>query len=408
MPEGLQQPAAPARVASALNARVPPARPGEFAPLALKRLRIWPPVVLAPMAGVTNPPFRALCREFGAGLYVSEMITARGWLRGNRMSRLLASGGEGERPRSVQIYSSDPADVGAMVRQLVDEGVDHVDLNLGCPVRKVTAHGGGSAIPVKPRLMARLVAAMVAGAGDVPVTVKVRKGIDDSLLTYRDAGRVAQEEGASAIGLHARTAAQLYSGEADWDAIGDLKARLAIPVLGNGDVWEAWDALRMLRVTGCDGVIVGRGCLGRPWLFRELADAFDGREPAPPPDLGAVCAVLLDHGRRLCAFFGEEGGALQLRKWAGWYTKGFRNSAALRGDLQRIRTLAELEALLERLDPAEPFPLNALRAGRAKGGRTQRVSLPHGYLDARDDDTPPGAPAGAAEREAFERALEGG
>ena len=401
-------PSAPARLASAINARVPVARPGEFAPLALGPLRIFPPVVLAPMAGVTNAPFRALCREFGAGLYVSEMITARGYLMGNRLTHLLAAAAQGERPRSVQVYGSDPADLGAMVRRLVDDGVDHVDLNLGCPVRKVTAHGGGSAIPLKPRLMARLVRAMVAAAGSVPVSVKVRKGIDEELLTYLDAGRVAQEEGASAIGLHARTAAQLYAGEADWDAIGALKASVSIPVLGNGDVWEAWDALRMLRKSGCDAVIVGRGCLGRPWLFRELARVFAGREPEPPPALGAIAAIMLDHARRLCAFFGEPQGILQMRKWASWYTKGFRGSAAVRAQLQRLHTLADLESLLAQLDPDEPFPLAALRAQRAKGGATQRVALPAGYLERRDDDAPPCTPLDPVERAAYERALEGG
>ena len=235
------------------------------------------------MAGVTNYPFRSVCREFGAGLYVSEMITARGYLAGNRLTCLLASSRPGETPRSVQIYGSDPIDVGEMAASLVDEGVDHLDMNFGCPVPKVTRHGGGSAIPVKPRLLARIVRAAVQSAGDVPVTIKVRKGIDDDLLTYLDAGRIAQEEGAAAIGLHARTAAQLYSGEARWDAIGELKRSVSIPVLGNGDIWECWDALRMMRATGCDAVIVGRGCLGRPWLFRDLAAVFDGREPAPPP-----------------------------------------------------------------------------------------------------------------------------
>ena len=365
-----------------------PARPGEFAPLALGGLRVWPPVVLAPMAGVTNYPFRALCRGFGAGLYVSEMITARGFLNGNRLTTLLASSRPDERPRSVQVYSADPDDARRMVAALVDQGVDHVDLNLGCPVPKVTRHGGGSAIPVRPRLMARIVGAMVRAARDVPVTVKVRKGIDDGLLTHLDAGRVAQEEGAAAIGLHARTAAQLYAGEADWSAIGELKAALSIPVLGNGDVWEAHDALRMMRTTGCDAVIVGRGCLGRPWLFRELAQAFDGRAPDPPPDLGGVCDVLLEHARALVAFFGEEVALRQTRKWVGWYTKGFRGSAALRARLGELHTLADLEQLLAGLDRSEPFPRAALRVSRAKGSRTQRVTLPEGWLEARDDDTP--------------------
>ena len=289
----------------------------------------------------------------------------------------------------MQVYGSDPAYVSEMVRGLVEEGVDHVDLNLGCPVPKVTRHGGGSAIPLKPRLMARLVGAMVKAAGAVPVTVKVRKGLDEELLTYLDAGRVAEDEGAAAIGLHARTAAQLYAGEADWNAIAELKASVAIPVLGNGDVWEAWDALRMVRASGCDGVIVGRGCLGRPWLFRELAQVFDGLECGAPPRLGEVARVLADHARRLSEFFGERMGVLQLRKWVGWYTKGFRGSAALRASVGQLHTLVDLDALLAGLDPEEPFPMSALRASRAKSSRTQRVALPEGYLDERDDDTPP-------------------
>ncbi|HVS18773.1 MAG TPA: tRNA dihydrouridine synthase DusB [Planctomycetota bacterium] len=365
------------------------AAPGEFAPLALGALRVWPPVVLAPMAGVTNYPFRTLCRRFGAGLYVSEMITARGFLMGNRLTTLLASSRPDERPRSVQVYSSDPDDAARMVASLVDEGVDHIDLNLGCPVPKVTRHGGGSAIPVRPRLMARIVGAMVRAARDVPVTVKVRKGIDDGLLTHLDAGRVAQAEGAAAIGLHARTVAQLYAGAADWNAIGELKAALSIPVLGNGDVWEAEDALRMLRTTGCDAVIVGRGCLGRPWLFRELAQAFDGRAPDPPPDLGEVCDVLLEHARALVEFFGESHAMRQMRKWVGWYTKGFRGSAALRARLGELHTLTDLERMLVGLDRSEPFPRAALRVSRAKGSRTQRVTLPEGWLECRDDDSPP-------------------
>ena len=396
------------RVATEINRDVPVATQGEFQPLDLGALQVWPPVVLAPMAGVTNYPFRSLCREFGAGLYVSEMITARGFLNGNRLTQLLASSGPDEKPRSIQVYGSDPIDVGEMVRALVDEGVDHVDMNFGCPVRKVTRAGGGSAIPVKPRLLARLVRAAVKNAGDVPVTIKVRKGIDPGLLTFLDAGRVAQEEGVRSIGLHGRTAAELYSGEADWSAIGELVQALDIPVLGNGDIWESFDALRMMRATGCAGVIVGRGCLGRPWLFRELAEVFDGREPGPPPSLGGILEVMIDHAERLCAFFGETMGMRQMRKWCAWYTKGFRGSAAVRGALQRVDTVAEMRSLVEQLDLSEPFPETALRAGRAKGNKTQKVTLPEGYLDDRDDDTPPKAPHSAEEIEAWEKALSGG
>jgi len=396
------------RICSDLNSEVEPGRSGEFQPLALRSLSVWPPVVLAPMAGVTNLAFRGLCRDFGAGLYVSEMITARGLLMGNRLTTLLASSAPDEKPRSVQVYGADPVDLGETVRVLVAQGVDHLDINFGCPVPKVTRSGGGSAIPLKPRLLARLVRAMVQNAGDVPVTVKMRKGIDETLLTYLEAGRVAAAEGASAVGLHARTAAQLYADTADWSAIAELKEAVSIPVLGNGDIWEAWDALRMMRETGCDGVIVGRGCLGRPWLFRELVQVFDGHEPDPPPCMGEIIPIMIDHARRLMALFGDDMGMRQMRKWTGWYTKGFRGSARVRGELQRVSSIAELETHLATLDPEEAFPLHALRTNRGKGNRRQRVRLPEGYLDQLDDDTPPRGPRTLEEIESWEASLSGG
>jgi nifR3 family TIM-barrel protein len=375
------------------------------------------PVVLAPMAGVTNVAFRTLCRELEqervgtvSGLYVCEMVTARALVERHPVTMHMTAFSADEVPRSLQLYTVDPATTYAAVKMIADEGLaDHVDMNFGCPVPKVTRCGGGSAIPVKPRLLARIVRAAVKSAGKVPVTIKVRRGIDESLLTFLDAGRVAEEEGARAIGLHARTAAQLYSGEALWDAIAELKASVRIPVLGNGDVWEWTDALAMMRRTGCDGVIVGRGCLGRPWLFRELAEAFDGREPVPPPDLGAIVAIMADHARRLVAFFGEETGMRQMRKWCGWYTKGFRGSASVRETLSRVRSIDEMLSTLAALDMAEPFPKHALRAPRGKSGSAQkRVALPEGYLDDRDDDTPPRSPHDAAEIEAWEQALSAG
>jgi len=381
-----------------------PARPGEFSPLRLGALTVWPPVVLAPMAGVTNAAFRSLCRGFGAGLYVSEMITARGLLEGNARTRLLASSAVGEQPRSVQLYGSDPSVVGDAARLLADEGVDHLDLNFGCPAAKITRQGGGAAIPLRPRLLGRIVAAAVRGAGGVPVTVKMRTGVDDHLLTFRDAGRIAEDAGAAAVGLHARTAAQLYAGAADWRAIAELKARLRVPVLGNGDVWECWDALRMLRETGCDGVIVGRGCLRRPWLFGELAAAFDGRLPGEQPRLGEIVRIMRRHAAALVGLFGEPVGMREMRKWCLWYTSGFRGAAAVRGALPRLETLARLDAVLEHLDPDEPFPAAGLRTSRAKDGRRQEVRLPEGYLAARDDDRPPPEPVG----DALEAALGGG
>jgi nifR3 family TIM-barrel protein len=378
---------------SAENRDVPPAAPGEFAPIPIGPLSVWPPVVLAPMAGVTNHPFRAICRRFGAGLYVSEMITARPLCEGNAKTLRLAGFGPEERPRSLQLYGVDPFYVGEAVRRLVGEGrVDHIDMNFGCPVRKVTKKGGGAAIPAKPKLLRKIVKAAVEAAGAVPITLKFRIGLDDSITTFLDAGRIGEDEGCKAVALHARTAAQLYDGLARWEAIAALKQAVrTIPVLGNGDIWEAEDALRMMRTTGCDGVVVGRGCLGRPWLFRDLADVFDGREPADPPALGVVIDIMLEHLQRLCEWAGEGPGVRMFRKHATWYTKGFRGSAALRGRVMGAASAHELEVLLRDLDPSEPFPPSAMRVVRGKTGGTQTVSLPDGYLDDRDDDTPPEA-----------------
>jgi nifR3 family TIM-barrel protein len=245
---------------------------------------------------------------------------------------------------------------------------------------------------VRPRLLASIVRAVVKSAGAVPVTIKFRKGIDESLLTYLDAGRIGEQEGAVAVALHARTAAQLYSGHADWDAIAELKQHVrTIPVLGNGDVFECWDALRMLRQTGCDGVVVGRGCLGRPWLFGELCAVLRGGEPPPPPDLGAVVDALREHARLLAGFFGEANGMLQVRKFTGWYLKGFPRCKAKLPALHLVRTLAQLEAeldaLLAELPRELPYPEVALRARRCKDGRAQEhVALPDGFLDCRDEE----------------------
>ncbi len=375
---------------SAVNRDVPPARDGEFRPVKIGPLVVWPPVVLAPMAGVTNYPFRRLCRRFGAALYVSEMVTARPLVEGNARTLRLAGFGPDEAPRSLQLYGVDPWTVGEAVRRLVGEGlVDHVDMNFGCPVRKVTRRGGGAAIPLKPNLLRALVRAAVAAAGSIPVTIKFRLGISDDRLTFLETGRIGEGEGCAAVALHARTAAALYSGAARWEAIGELKRAVRIPVLGNGDVWEAEDALRMLRSTGCDGVVVGRGCLGRPWLFRDLSDVFAGRSPSDPPCLGAVAEVMREHAASLAAWLGEGPALRAFRRHATWYTKGFRRSAELRSDLMQLRSLAGLAALLSRLDPDERFPPSAMRVPRGKSGGTQVVTLPDGYLYDPEDATPP-------------------
>jgi len=375
---------------SPLNQGVPLARPGEFKELAIGPLRVWPPVVLAPMAGVTDYPFRSICKRYGAGLYVSEMITARPLVEGNQKTEKLARFGPDESPRSLQLYGVDPYFVGEAVKRLVGEGwVDHIDMNFGCPVRKVTSKGGGAALPVKRRLLASIVRAAVQNAGSVPVTIKFRLGVDEQLLTFRETGRIAEAEGCAAVGLHARTAAQLYSGEARWQGIAELKQALKIPVLGNGDIWEAHDALRMMRTTGCDGVIVGRGCLGRPWLFRELSEVFDGAAPSIPPTLGEIAEVMLEHARRLADWFGERPALRSFRRHATWYTKGFRGSASLRERLMQLETLEDLAQILEGIDPNEPFPQSAVRVQRGKSGGSQVVSLPHGYLDDIDDASVP-------------------
>ena len=373
------------------NADVPLPQPGEIQPLKIGPITVDPPVVLAPMAGITNAPFRTLCRKFSQDrcLYVSEMITARAFIERHERTMQLASFGKDETTRrSIQLYGTNPETLAQATKMLVEEwGVHHIDMNFGCPVRKVTAAGGGSAIPVKPRLLQKIVSSVVASAADVPVTIKFRKGIDDDLLTYLDAGRIGEGEGAQAVALHARTAAQLYSGSADWNAITTLKeAVTTIPVLGNGDIFEPWDALRMIRQTGCDGVVVGRGCLGRPWLFAELCSVLTGQEPPEPPNLGEVLDTMSTHARLLADFFGEKHGLMQIRKFTGWYLKGFAGTKKKLPQLHMVKTLEELDAILAELPRDLPYPLAALRARRCKHGKTQTVSLPEGFLEARDED----------------------
>ena len=361
-----------------------PAVPQE---LLLGSLRIGPPVVLAPMAGITNAAYRRLCREQGAGLYVCEMITSRGVVERDATTMSMLVFDELEDVRSVQLYGTDPVYIGKAAEILCAEyGVDHIDLNFGCPVPKVTRKGGGGALPWKRSLLGEILTAAVTAAEpyDVPVTMKTRKGIDDDHLTYLDAGRIAQETGVAAIALHGRTVSQAYSGEADWDAIGELVRHVDIPVLGNGDVWEAADAIRMVQQTGAAGVVVGRGCLGRPWLFRDLAAAFAGEEVATLPTLGEVASMMRRHAELLTFHMGEERGCKEFRKHISWYLKGFKAGGELRQSLGLVSTLADLERLLERLDPAEPFPLAELGTPRGRQGSPRRVVLPEGWLDDTD------------------------
>ncbi|MGW0434353.1 tRNA dihydrouridine synthase DusB [Micromonospora sp. NPDC003197] len=372
------------------------ALPPAVRPLTLGRHQVWPPVVLAPMAGITNVAFRQLCREQGGGLYVCEMITTRALVERNPKTLRMIAFGADEYPRSLQLYGTDPEITAAAVRMVVEEDLaDHIDLNFGCPVPKVTRKGGGSALPWRRRLFARLVRAAVAAAAPagVPVTVKMRKGIDDDHLTYVEAGLAAQDAGVAAVALHGRTAAQRYSGTADWDAIATLKQALDVPVLGNGDIWEADDALRMVAHTGVDGVVVGRGCLGRPWLFTDLAAAFEGRAERRLPRLGEVAATMRRHAELLTEAFGaERDGCTDFRKHVAWYLKGFPVGSELRRALAMVESLAELDDLLGKLDPAEPFPISTLGQPRGRTNSPGKVFLPDGWLADRDsDDVPAGA-----------------
>jgi nifR3 family TIM-barrel protein len=356
-------------------------------------LRIGPleldvPVVLAPMAGITNTAFRRLCREYGAGLYVSEMITSRALVERTPESMRLIRHHESETTRSIQLYGVDPGTVAEAVTMLVAEDrADHIDLNFGCPVPKVTKKGGGAALPWKLSLFREIVERAVTAAGDIPLTVKMRKGIDSDHLTYLEAGRVAEGAGVASIALHARTAAEFYSGSADWSAIEKLKQTISsTPVLGNGDIWSAEDAVRMMDETGCDGVVVGRGCLGRPWLFGDLAAAFssDGA-PKIRPNLGFVADAFRRHAQLLTEFFDEEDRACRdIRKHVAWYFKGYAVGGDLRAKLATVQTLAQLDDLLGELDREQPYPGADAEGQRGRAGTPKNPSLPQGWLDSRD------------------------
>lgn len=361
-----------------------------------RTLRIGPigldaPVVLAPMAGITNTAFRRLCREYGAGLYVSEMITTRALVERNATTMRLITHHESETPRSIQLYGVDPATTEAAVRLLVEEDrADHIDLNFGCPVPKVTRKGGGAALPWKLGLFRDIVTRAARAAGDVPLTVKMRKGIDADHLTYLDAGRIAEDAGVAAVALHARTASEFYSGQADWSAIANLKeAVTTVPVLGNGDIWSADDAARMMAETGCDGVVVGRGCLGRPWLFGDLARGLGapGSAPAEPVDatLGFVARAFRRHAELLVEFFEDEDrGCRDIRKHVAWYFKGYPVGGDLRASLATASSLAEIDDLLATLDADAPYPGAAAEGQRGRAGTPKRPALPDGWLNSRD------------------------
>lgn len=346
------------------------------------------PVVLAPMAGITNTAFRRLCREYGAGLYVSEMITSRALVERTEASMRLITHHPSEQPRSIQLYGVDPVTIGEAVTMLVAEDrADHIDLNFGCPVPKVTKNGGGAALPWKLELFRAIVERAVRAAGPIPVTVKMRKGIDSDHLTYLEAGRAAEGAGVSAVALHARTADQFYSGHADWDAIGTLKSTISsIPVLGNGDIWSAEDALTMVAQTECDGVVVGRGCLGKPWLFGDLAAGFRGESVRFRPGLADVSQAFRRHAELLVEFFGgdELRACRDIRKHVAWYFKGYAVGGDLRARLAMVENLQQLDDLLGTLDSDQDYPGEAAEGPRGRAGSPKRTALPDGWLQSQE------------------------
>jgi nifR3 family TIM-barrel protein len=353
------------------------------------------PVVLAPMAGITNTAYRRLCQEYGGGLYVSEMVTSRALVERTEESMRLIGHHESEKIRSVQLYGVDPKTISEAVKMLVSEDrADHIDLNFGCPVPKVTRKGGGAALPWKSELFESIVNSAVQSAGEVPVTVKMRKGIDDDHLTFLDAGKAARDAGVAAVALHGRTAADYYSGQADWDAIAELRQALPdVQVLGNGDIWSAEDAVRMMEQTGVDGVVVGRGCLGRPWLFADLEKAISkylagDKNPAIEimmPNLGEVADAFYRHAELLVEFFeSEERACRDIRKHVAWYFKGYPVGGEFRAKLAQVENLEHMQMILAELDRNEPYPGEAAEGARGRLGGVKSCSLPDRWLESRE------------------------
>jgi nifR3 family TIM-barrel protein len=335
-------------------------------------------------------PGRPSSGRGSGGIYVTEMITSRALVERNADTMDMIRTDPDESPRSVQLYGVDPGVVAAAVHMLVTEDrADHIDLNFGCPVAKVTRKGGGAALPWKRGLFREIVRRAVSAAdGRVPVTVKMRIGIDEDHQTYLAAGEIAAQEGAAWVSLHGRTAAQLYGGKADRSAIARLVEHLApydLPVLGNGDIWTAQDALDMVSETGCHGVVVGRGCLGRPWLFGQLVAAFAGRPIPSDPGLREVAQTMRRHAELLVEIAGPDKGPRDFRKHIAWYLKGFSAPREIRQGLAMVSSLAEIDAWLAQLDLDQPFNVEVAAGPRGRTTPKQKVALPYGWLDDPDD-----------------------
>ncbi|MBF9314238.1 tRNA dihydrouridine synthase DusB [Bifidobacteriaceae bacterium NR002] len=358
-------------------------------PVDLGKVHIATPVVLSPMAGITNWPFRVICREFGPdGLYVAEMITARALVARNPKALRLCRFAPSEKVRSLQLYGVNPSIVELAARIVVDENMaDHVDLNFGCPVPKVTRRGGGSALPWKTDLLQEILHRVVSVCepAGIPVTAKFRVGIDEDHETFMQAGHIAQEEGCAAVTLHARTTAEYYGGHSDWQRIGELVEALDIPVFGNGDIWGAEDALAMFKETGCAGVAIGRGCQGRPWIFADIRNACEGSSDRVNPTLAEVGSVILRHLELLVEFYdGDERMAVHdLRKHIAWYLKGFPVGGGTRKNFMECESIEDVKRNLNMLDGSLRLPEQVLDTPRGRVRFAKKVHLPYGWLDSR-------------------------
>ncbi len=301
-------------------------------------------LILAPMAGVTDLPFRLLCREQGAGLLCMEMVSAKAILYKNKNTEELLAIDPGENPVSLQLFGSDPHIMSEIAKQIEDRPFDILDINMGCPVPKVVNNGDGSALMKNPRLAGEIIE-KTARAIKKPVTVKIRKGFDENSVNAVELAHIAQESGAAAIAVHGRTRAQFYTGKADWDIIRQVKEAVSIPVIGNGDIRTAEDVIAMQSQTGCDGFMIARGAEGNPWIFRQILHYFQTGEQLKRPDFRQVTEMLLRHARMQMEFKGEYIGIREIRKHAAWYTAGYRNSSKLRGRINEVENYEQLETL---------------------------------------------------------------